>query len=232
MDRSDLALVIPAFNERSMIRLVVEKARVYGLPIVVDDGSTDDTGACAAAAGADVVYHERNRGYDAAIESGFRQASELGCKYVITLDADGQHEPAFIKEFLAALDTGADVVLGVRDCKQRISEHVFGWFARASYGILDPLCGMKGYRMSVYRKLGHFDSYRSVGTELALYAARRGASIRQIRVPTYRRTGNPRFGRRIASNLRILRALCLGFIRDRCGGGWGFAGRYHDRKAL
>ena len=80
------------------------------------------------------------------------------------------------------------------------------------WGIDDPLCGMKGYRMDVYRKLGHFDSYGSIGTELAIYGVRSGYSFVQVPVATRDRTGESRFGRAIKGNYLILRAAMLSFF--------------------
>ncbi|MEO6923291.1 MAG: glycosyltransferase family 2 protein, partial [Bryocella sp.] len=171
MDRSRVAIVIPAWNESATIADVVRSARAYGLPIVVDDGSTDETAALAREAGAEVISHEQNRGYDGALNSGFQRASELECEIIVTADADGQHDPMLITKFVDAIDRGADVVIGIRSRKQRFAEHLFALYTRIRYGIEDPLCGMKAYRKFVYDALGHFDSHGLVGTELALFAA-------------------------------------------------------------
>jgi glycosyltransferase involved in cell wall biosynthesis len=214
MVRSSLGIIIPALNEAQSIAQVIGGARGFGTVIVVDDGSSDGTGVTAAAAGAQVVRHDVNRGYDAALNSGFAHAAQLGCDAVITLDADGQHDPSLLAKFIDALDRNATVVVGVRDRFQRVAERLFAWIARARWRIRDPLCGMKGYRMHVYRELGHFDSYGSVGTELAIYAAFRGHAIAEVPVRTRERVGVPRFGRRLMGNWRILRALLLSQVRS------------------
>jgi glycosyltransferase involved in cell wall biosynthesis len=210
-----IAIVIPALNEARTIEAVVANARVHGLPVVVDDGSHDDTGARAAAAGAEVVRLPENRGYDGAIGAGFARAAEIGCRYLITMDADGQHDPGVVGAFIGALDSGADVVIGNRDRRQRFSEKLFAWAARLRWGVFDPLCGMKGYRVEVYRELGHFDSYGSIGTELALFAARNGRRVAQVPVKTRPRADAPRFGSTLRANLRILRAFCREMLRGR-----------------
>ncbi|MEJ0037610.1 MAG: glycosyltransferase family 2 protein [Gammaproteobacteria bacterium] len=209
---SRLALVIPALNESASIAMVVRRAAQLGLPIVVDDGSNDATGAIAAAEGADVVRHPVNRGYDGALSSGFARAVQLGCDTIITLDADGQHNPGLITTFEAALES-ADVVVGIRDRHQRLAESVFAWLGQRIWGISDPLCGMKGYRIDVYRRLGHFDSYRSIGTELALFAARSGFRVTQVPVPTRPRVGASRFGQLLRGNWMIFRALAIALVR-------------------
>lgn len=215
MDRSRVAIVIPALNEAATIAAVVAKARSYGVPVVVDDGSSDNTAELAVAAGAVAVCHFGNLGYDMALNSGFDRATQLGCSYIVTMDADGQHDPLLLDSFLTALDQGADLVCGIRDRRQRIGEVLFAWFAKWKWGIDDPLCGMKAYRTTLFAALGHFDSYGSIGTELAIFAARRGARIVQLPVKTRDRADQPRFGRRFAANRRILRALWIGMLRPR-----------------
>ena len=87
------AIVIPAYNEADSIAAVVKAVLAYGTPIVVDDGSSDDTGALATNAGALVVRQEINRGYDAALARGFAKADEIGADIVVSADADGQLDP-------------------------------------------------------------------------------------------------------------------------------------------
>lgn len=216
MDRSGrVAVVIPALNEAASIGSVVAQVREFGMPIVVDDGSSDGSGAIALAAGADVVCHPHNLGYDGALNSGFARALRLGCDSVVTVDADGQHNPALLQQFIAQLAKGADVVIGVRDRRQRLAEHVFAWVAQWLWSIDDPLCGMKAYRLEVYRTRGHFDAYGSIGTELAIYAARAGRKIVQVPIRTRDRAGASRFGRRLRANWRIFRSMVLAFFRTK-----------------
>ena len=206
-----VGIVIPALNEAATIEAVVRQSAVFGTPIVVDDGSSDDTGHIAAAAGAVVVRHERNSGYDSSLNSGFRRAAALDFDMVVTIDADGQHDPQLIKQCLELLEDGADFVVGVRHKRQRFAEYIFAFVTRTLYGLQDPLCGFKGYRMAFYHALGHFDSYGSIGTELALFGARNGYSFRQLPVFARDRQGNPRFGQGLQANYKILRSLLRAF---------------------
>jgi glycosyltransferase involved in cell wall biosynthesis len=212
MERHRLAVLIPALNEAATIREVVVNAAKYGTPLVVDDGSIDRTSEEASGAGAIVCTLAVNRGYDGALNAGFEQAAKLGFDYVITVDADGQHDPESIKSMIEALELGADLVLGVRDKRQRFAERVFAFGTYLRWRIKDPLCGMKGYRIQIYKQLGHFDSYQSVGTELALFAARRKVKIAEVPVRTRERKGAPRFGSLVSANLRILRAFARGML--------------------
>jgi glycosyltransferase involved in cell wall biosynthesis len=108
--------VIPAYNEGAAIGEVVAALRDRGLAtVVVDDGSRDDTGAVARTAGATVLRHEVNRGQGAALQTGIAYALSRGAAYVVTFDADGQHDPDDIPELLAPLRRGeAEIALGSR----------------------------------------------------------------------------------------------------------------------
>ncbi|OZT73246.1 glycosyltransferase family 2 protein [Vreelandella boliviensis] len=213
MDRSRIALVIPAYNEAETIFDVVSAALNYGQPIVVNDSSNDATSEKASSAGAYVVSHAKNMGYDKALNSGFKEALRRGFEVVVTIDADGQHEPGLISQFLDSIDSGADLVLGVRNKRPRFAEHVFAYYTKFRYGINDPLCGMKAYKISVYESLGHFDSYGSIGTELAIYAARRGFCYSQVDFSVKDRIGRSRFGGSFVANFRILRSLFIDIVR-------------------
>lgn len=213
MDKCRVGIVIPALNESATIVGIVEAVVKYGVPIVVDDGSTDRTGALALNSGAVVVAHKDNRGYDEALNSGFNKAAELGYEIIVTVDADGQHDPLLIEKFIAEIDLGFDVVVGVRNKRQRFAEHLFAWYTLLRFGINDPLCGMKAYKTSVYAKLGYFDSYGSVGTQLMIFAAHKNYQFKQIPFNARERHGSSRFGQVLSANYKIIRALILGIIR-------------------
>ena len=107
---------IPAFNEEKTIaRVVLEAEKHAHIVVVCDDGSTDLTGEIAERLGAVVVRHESNLGYGAALQSLFKRARELKADVLVTLDADGQHDPAEIPRLVKPIeDRVAEVVLGSR----------------------------------------------------------------------------------------------------------------------
>ena len=107
------SIVVPAFNEAASIESVVRDLR-SAAPwleiIVVDDGSTDETGARAAAAGARVARHPYNKGNGAAVKTGIRQATGA---FVLIADGDGQHQPSDAARLVSHLDA-YDLVVGAR----------------------------------------------------------------------------------------------------------------------
>jgi glycosyltransferase involved in cell wall biosynthesis len=112
-DPAEVSVVIPAFNEGSVIASVVSRLKAtapWHEVIVVDDGSSDDTAAHAAAAGATVVRHPYNKGNGAAVKSGIRRACG---DYVMIIDGDGQHSVDDAQRLVSRLGE-YDLVIGAR----------------------------------------------------------------------------------------------------------------------
>src|ERR687889_347995 len=115
-----ILVCIPAFDEADNLPGVIAEVprMVAGLPthvLVIDDGSADSTSAVAASLGVHVVRHPVNSGQGAALQTGYLVAERLGVDVVVTLDADGQHDPAEIERLVAPIVEGrADFVVGSR----------------------------------------------------------------------------------------------------------------------
>ncbi len=209
MERPRVGIVVPALNEAGTIAGVVQRIKHYGCAIVVDDGSTDKTAELARKAGADVVSHTVNQGYEGALNTGFARAAALGCTYIITIDADGQHNPAQLTQMIALLEEGNELVLGVRDRFARIGETIFARCANFLWGVADPMCGMKGYATSLYIRAGRFDRYKLIGSELAVRSIVAGCPTAKMDIIVRDRLDAPRFGRLLSANWRILRAMFI-----------------------
>ena len=108
-----VSIVVPAYNESPSVAALVTALResgAWGEIIVVDDGSSDDTGRRAQDAGARVIRHPYNKGNGASVKTGIRHATG---DFVLILDADGQHRPADAKRLIAKLDE-YELVVGAR----------------------------------------------------------------------------------------------------------------------
>lgn len=146
-----IVALIPCYNEIAHVAGVVQRTRQHLPVVVIDDGSTDGSGAAAAKAGATVLTHPRNRGKGAALATGIRWALEQGCRAVVTLDADAQHDPDEIPTFLDAYCRDvADMIIGRRDFSQmpprnslgnRLSNRILGW--ALGRPIPDNQCGYR-----------------------------------------------------------------------------------------
>lgn len=155
-----LAIIIPAYNEAGTISAVISKAKKYGSVIVIDDASKDNTKEIAKKCGATVVSHEKNMGLGASLRTGFRYATSKKFDSVITLDADGQHDPSDIPKFISRLDEGYEFVLGQRNLSKYPAIKKIGNFFLnnltnmvAGTSLKDTESGFRAFRMDALKKL-------------------------------------------------------------------------------
>lgn len=211
-----ITVIVPAFNEERTITEVVKKLKSYSDEvIVIDDSSSDKTREYALRAGAIVVSHNKNQGYDASIEDGFQEAVSQGADILVTFDADGQHDPADIKRVAEPLISGeADLVVTQRSGTRHFSEKIFGLYTQLRYGIKDPLSGLKAYSKEVYRTIGHFDTIKSTGTQLMIEALSRGFRLKIVPIQIKPRLDQSRFySWSIRGECRILKSMIKVIIK-------------------
>tara|TARA_X000000950_G_scaffold288042_1_gene402982 strand:+ start:1740 stop:2390 length:651 start_codon:yes stop_codon:yes gene_type:complete len=214
---SSVIVVIPAFNEEKTIKNVIDSIRYSKCNldiVVVDDGSSDSTGLIVKKTDATLISNNENIGYDKSIEKGLFYGLDQGYEYGITIDADGQHPVEDIERFLKAFNDGFFLVIGIRGKLQRVSEYIFAFFSKILWGIYDPLCGMKGYKLSLLKRIGFFDSYKSMGTEFAIRLTKSGIQSKQLNLSRIiNRLDKPRLGNSIIANINILKSLIYGIMR-------------------
>ena len=127
MGRPRVIVIIPAYNEEATVQKVVAHTIQYADVLVVDDCSSDNTAVLAKNAGATVLRNSSNLGYERTLNIGFETALKNGFEYLITMDADGEHNPELLTLFIDMLvDKKNPLVLGVRKKKQRFSETLMG----------------------------------------------------------------------------------------------------------
>ena len=155
--QNNYAIIIPAFNESVRITATISDIRkcTDADIVVVSDGSTDSTAAEAKTAGASVIILPFNLGYGAALQTGFKYALRKGYQFVVHMDADGQHNPAYILPLLKVVQSGAvDVAIGSRflgegDYKARTLKKIGMVFFRAITSVItgqtttDPTSGFQ-----------------------------------------------------------------------------------------
>ncbi|MBL4898111.1 MAG: glycosyltransferase family 2 protein [Colwellia sp.] len=200
---SQIAIVIPCYNERATLGDVVERCQEFGTVLVIDDGSTDGSRDIALAAGAQVLRTAGRTGYDGAIEHGLQAAYDQGYQVIITIDADGEHDPACLASFVAAHARGIPLVIGVRPAPQRLAEWLVCFYCRRRFGINDILCGMKGYTRPVLQAYFASEKPNLVNTWPTLMWSAQGGAFEQIAVTGVPRTDTPRFQSLLRANLRI-----------------------------
>jgi glycosyltransferase involved in cell wall biosynthesis len=208
-------VLIPAYNEADSITHVINSTRQH-LPdaaiVVVNDGSTDETGAIAESAGVLVLHMPFNVGIGASVQTGFIFAYEQGYAVVVRSDGDGQHDPADLPRLVDALDMGdADMIVGTRFVEdrgyhtplpRRLGILLLARLISAITGqpVTDPTSGFAAFNRDAIRLFAQVYPYDYPEPEGWVVAHRAGLRIREIPV-----TMKPRFGGR--SSITSLRAI-------------------------
>lgn len=214
----EIVIIMPAYNESASIYNVIKSALKYGDVLVLNDASTDNTKYISEKAGAKVISQKKNLGYEGNLSVGFKYViKNTNYKYMITIDADGEHKPLSIVSFINAFEQGANLVCGKRNFKNRFFEHIWSIFGMILYRLDDPLCGMKGYDIEFIRKkniefkcdfLG-----KIIGTYLAKTMMKNNCQVKNIPINVLKRNGESKFGSGFKINIILLKELKK-FIMD------------------
>lgn len=185
--------LIPAHDEGSRIASVVRAAKIHLPVLVVDDGSSDGTAAVAEAAGAEVHRQHPNQGKGAALRAGFALAISRGALAVVTLDGDGQHDPAELPRFLEIeRDHPVELIVGRRDFARmplirRIANGLGTVLLSAAVGRWIP-DNQSGYRLVGRRLMAKMLASRDDGfafeVEMIAVCLREGWAIRWVPILT------------------------------------------------
>jgi hypothetical protein len=226
-----VVVVIPAFNEEEAIGAVLEAmpTEACGLAVdtlVIDDGSADETAQVARDCGVYVAILDENSGQGTALRLGYRIAREHGAEYIVTLDADGQWDPADVARLLEPiLADEADFVLGSRvlgrtendDSFRQAGVRVFAFVVRLLTGVAvtDTSSGVRVFRADVTAKVRQ-EEPQYQASELLVGAICNGYRIAELPVVMHKRTaGQSKKGQNFLYGVRYGRALLRTWWRDR-----------------
>lgn len=185
-------VVIPASNEEKHIKEVIKNTKKFTNNIlVVDDGSKDKTSIIAEKSGAFVLRHIVNLGKGSALKTGCEYAVKKGAEKIVVLDADGQHDPKEIPEFVKALDN-ADIVFGYRRLNKKMPLILrFGnWFIffmtkfLFRLKIVDTQCGYRSFTADAYNKIKWDAADYSMESEMIANASKTHLKYSQIPIET------------------------------------------------
>mgnify|MGYP006274522439 CR=1 FL=1 len=190
--KQNISVIIPAWNEEATVGKVIRAlyTHLQDLPlsvIVVDDASRDQTRQVGQDIGAVVLSLARHQGAWGAIQTGFRYALQKNAQVIVTMDADGQHEPSSVKTLMRpVLEHQADVAIGSYPQRGSPGRHVsWGIFRRMSrIPVKDLTSGLKAYNRRAASMLlnpnMHLLDYQDLGT--LLYLRKNGMKLTEVPV--------------------------------------------------
>ncbi len=210
---SQICVLIPAYNAEDTIGEIIKGCKRYVRDvIVVDDGSSDRTSLISKAEGAFVLRHEKNMGKGMALRTGFSYTLSEGYDGVITIDADGQHNPSDIPLFLNRYsEDRPDIIIGNRMVKKerlpkyRYYTNLVGIFfiSKATGQVLDDSqSGFRLYRREVIEEINLNTSGFETETEILIKAGRKGCRIVSIPVDVSYKDGKSNY-RPVVDTYRI-----------------------------
>jgi HAMP domain-containing protein len=231
--RRGILVVVPAWNEAESLPgvLAAVPSEIHGMRtqvLVVDDASRDGTRRAALEAGAHVVTHPVNGGQGAALQTGYLVAERIGVDIVVTMDADGQHDPAQIERLVGPIVRDeADFVVGSRRQGEYDREEGAGGTARnvgitLYTGLMNLLGGTdvsdvaNGFRAIRASRLAEivFTEDQFHNPELLIGAARSGLRIAEVPITILRRTaGTSKKGGTLRYGLGFLRVVIRTWLR-------------------
>ena len=188
-----VAALVPAYQAAAHLGEVIDRIRALPAPpevLVVNDGSRDATAEIAARHGARVLSFSENRGKGHALLAGFDALRDFDA--VVSLDADGQHPPECLPDFVAAAEAGADLVLGARarspempPSRRFANAFSSGWSSwLAGQRVSDSQCGYRLYRRAVLDRTPLTAGRYEFETEIVVRAARLGFRLGEVTIPT------------------------------------------------
>lgn len=189
-----LVVIIPAYNEENRIKNVIEKTKLYTNNIVVvDDCSKDNTFKEAKKTSVIVLKHIVNLGKGSALKTGCEAALNLNADYIIVLDADEQHDPSEIPQFLEVLEKdNVDFVFGKRKLNEnmpfiaKLGNLGLSWLTKILFGIevSDTQSGYRAFKSSAYEKIKWNSSGYAVETEMIARIGKKKLRFEEIFIKT------------------------------------------------
>ncbi len=231
MNAPRVLVIVPAYNEEANLPATLAEIRAKAPQVevlVVDDGSRDGTTRVAREAGVPVVRHPVNLGVGGALQTGFRWAYEHGYDIGVQLDADGQHDPAYLSALLAPVVEGrCDVSIGSRfvsatgyhaPWNRRLGMLLFSGVVRLALGrpISDTTSGFRAYHRNVMLVCQHDFPKDFPDAPLLIALARRGFRLDEVPVVMRERHAGQSFytlGKQLYYPYKNLLASLMALIR-------------------
>ncbi len=206
MKNQQSIILIPCYNEIKNLPLIIKKLKNYNI-LVVNDYSSDGTKKFLKKNKINHINAKKQVGQLNAIIMGFRYIIKnyKKCEYIITFDADGEHKVSDIKKFMNKRKFNPDIIMGVRNRKNRIMENIISFLFYYRYKIKDPMTGFKMIKTKIIKENFNYLNNKHFFIDFLREVSSR-ARILNVNITSPKRKDSSKH-KSFITNIKILRTI-------------------------
>ena len=210
LEKNKVIILIPSHNEiKTLEKICLEIKKLRLKFLVIDDASNDGTLLWLKKKNINYIKNKKNIGYESSIIAGINYIiKNFDSKYLITFDADGEHQTKDLIRVIKCLKhKKVDMVIGNRDKFNRLSEHILSFLFFIKFDVKDPLSGFKAYSVQKLKKIKNKINAKFYLVDIITLFKAKNFFIKNIHIKTKRRTDKSRVGNIFFTNIKILSLL-------------------------
>ena len=202
-----LGIVIPSKNEFHSLKKIVNKLKKKKLKfVIINDCSTDNTDKYLKQNNVNYIKNQKSIGYTKSIIKGFKYFKSKNVRYILTMDADGEHDIKFLNKFEKKINqVDYDLIIANRYYKNRISEKIISIFTNYRLSIKDPLSGFKLYKLKTFMKSIRFINKNNFLVDYISFLIKKNYKVTNINYDNkLLNNRKSRIGNNLLVNIRII----------------------------
>lgn len=210
LEKNKVIILIPSHNEiKTLEKICLEIKKLRLKFLVIDDASNDGTLLWLKKKKINYIKNKKNIGYESSIIAGINYIiKNFDSKYLITFDADGEHQTKDLIRVIKSLKhKNVDMVIGNRNKFNRLSEHILSFLFFIKFDVKDPLSGFKAYSVQKLKKIKNKINAKFYLVDIITLFKAKNFFIKNIHIKTKRRTDKSRVGNIFFTNIKILSLL-------------------------
>ena len=208
MQKHEIVILIPCFNEERTIIKICKEAKRFGKVFIIDDKSTDNSAILLKKERINFLSNKKNLGYENTLIKGFRYILKKfkNTRYILTMDADGELPAKNIPKIIKTIKRKKkDLGIGNRSNFNRFSENILDKIFRLKFSLKDPVSGFKLYKKDSLKKIIDKISYNMFLVDILISFRKLNLSIVNVDIISKKRIDASRVGNKLISNLKILK---------------------------
>ena len=207
LEKNKIIILIPSHNEiRTLKKICLEIKKLRLKLLVIDDASNDGTLLWLKKKKINYIKNKKNIGYESSIIAGINYIiKNFDLKYLITFDADGEHQTKDLIRVIKSLKhKNVDMVIGNRNKFNRLSEHILSFLFSLKFGVKDPLSGFKAYSVHKLKKIKNKIDSKFYLVDIILLFKAKNFFIKNVSIRSRKRTDKSRVGNIFFTNIKML----------------------------